>query len=485
MSEPSQSSDDSSDEDDFEFYEEWNDLNVLKQIVKDLEHEKDALKIIQQEFLVEWELRESISKDEFIDKEIYIECISTPVKNLLSFLQLEPPNENRNSWIIPATWGLEPVYQKYFFIMDTVDDALNFDDFKFENFSDVLFHLPKIMKLINVSRCKVCKIQCKSLKQHLNKSKVCRGHYTESDMNDIKEKLKEIAKANKKKVNAKDYQRNKSKLTQHYKENKEEYNKKSTKYYEENKIKLKKKAQSNYKKRIEKRAETNAKYYLKNQEHLLAKARDKKKFEEEEIEWSFMNSRETSLKTEVMDKAKKAKHFNSYMKLNFALTRGREIKLLEEIGISFEIKGKLEQFGKSIDDLYDKFEMEINEGVKYIHSKLEIHLQSKLKIGKPNHEAYKTLIDAENAAMKKFEELGSSPSYGNKIYMDYKNFFTTVDNELKTISDGLERPLSYSVKCFGGNAILDGGRNHEKDEVFPGNCYSCAKVFKEKDKDKK
>ena len=78
MSEPSQSSDDSSDEDDFEFYEEWNDLNVLKQIVKDLKHEKDALKIIQQEFLVEWKQRESISKDEFIDKEIYIECISTP-----------------------------------------------------------------------------------------------------------------------------------------------------------------------------------------------------------------------------------------------------------------------------------------------------------------------------------------------------------------------------------------------------------------------
>ena len=478
MSEPSQSSDDFSDEDDDQFYKEFNDLSILKQIVKDLDQEKMSLKKIQQEFLGEWKKRENQMQEEFVNKEIFIKDMSTPIKNLLDFLQLKPQNENRTSWIIPATWNVEFVYQRYFFILDTTDDALNFDDFKFGNFSEVLFHLPKIMKLTNVSKCKECKIQCKSLKQHLNKAKDCKDQYSESDMNDMKEKLNEIAKANKKKLNATDYQRNKSELAQRYKQNKEEHNKRSAKYYEENKMKLKKKSQSNYKNRIKKRAETNAKYYLKNKEHLLAKAMNRKKNEEEDIKWSFMKDRETSLKTKVMEDAKKAKDFNSYMKMNFALTRGREIKLLEEIGIDLEIKKKLEQFGQRLDQIYDKFEMEIDEGVKFIHSKLEIHLENKLKIGKPNYEAHKTLLAAENAASKKFEELGCKPFSTNMIFNNYKNFFNTVDSELKIISDGLERPLSFSVECLGGNAILDGGRNHEEGEIFPGNCLQCAKASK-------
>ena len=171
---------------------------------------------------------------------MHIESTSTPLKDLLDFLKLEPPNEKRKTWIIPATWNVEFVYQRYFFILDTTDDTLNFDDFKFGNSSEVLFHLPKIMKLTNVSKCKECKIQCKSLKQHLNKAKDCKDQYSESDMNDMKEKLNEIAKAKKKKLNATDYQRNKSDLAQHYKENKVEHNKRSAKYYEENKMKFKK-----------------------------------------------------------------------------------------------------------------------------------------------------------------------------------------------------------------------------------------------------
>ena len=48
--------------------------------------------------------------------------------------------------------------------------------------------------------------------------------------------------------------------------------------------------------------------------------------------------------------------------------------------------------------------------------------------------------------------------YINMIYIDYMNFYTTVDNELKAISDGLKRPLSYSVKCYSSS--------HQKDEIF-------------------
>ena len=79
-------------------------------------------------------------------------------------------------------------------------------------------------------------------------------------------------------------------------------------------MKLKKKSQLNYKNRIKKRAETNAKYYLKNKEHLLAKAINRKKNEEEDIKWSFMKDRETSLKTKLFTLPRGNKNIRSISK---------------------------------------------------------------------------------------------------------------------------------------------------------------------------
>ena len=450
MSDPSQSSDDSSDGDDFEFYEEWNDLTFLKEIVKNLEHEKITLKILQQEFLGEWRKRENQLKDEFVDKEIFIENISSPIKNLLGFLQLEPPNENRKTWIIPATWDIEPVFQKYFFIKDTVDDSLNFEDFKFGNSfgnSSVLFHLPKIQKLTNVSRCKVCKIECKSLKQHLNKAKDCRSHYSESDMNDANEKLKEIAKANKKKLNAADYQRNKSDLAQRYKDNKDEYNKKSAKYYEENKMKFKKRTQSSYEKRNEKRTKANAKYYLKNKDHLLAKARDRKKTEEERYERESIRDRINVGRKKIMDCEKKARVFNSQMKLQFELTRGQGIKSLQKLDVSSEIKDKLDLYQKKIDQLYGRFEKEIDDAVKEMNSKFELDIEEAGKKDTVHKIIIQKIIEAEKSTSTRFDELGTIPVSSNTIYHNYENFFEMVDNELEMISNRLKISLSYSKRC--------------------------------------
>ena len=83
-------------------------------------------------------------------------------------------------------------------------------------------------------------------------------------------------------------------------------------------------------------------------------------------------------------------------------------------------------------------------------------------------------VDFKEAA----KEVGSKLSFwseardSNPFWNDYKNFYTTVDKELTTISNEMKRPLSYSVKCI--VSTYGGIKCHKKGEIFPGTCGNCS-----------
>ena len=206
--------------------------------------------------------------------------------------------------------------------MDIANGDVDFDNYLTDagDSSSLPFHLPKIKKLINISRCKVCKKSVKSLKQHLNKAKDCKVHYTESDMNDIDEKVRNFSKENKKRLNAKSYQRNKADLSKNYKDNREKILIKRSEYQAENKQKIKETKKAYYKRSIEKISKKNANYYQDHKDHLKAQKRKRKQDSEEAIRKIWIESGKKRCYERFVELQKEAREQNIKMKVHFELT---------------------------------------------------------------------------------------------------------------------------------------------------------------------
>ena len=313
-------------------------------------------------------------------------------------------------------------------------------------------------------KCKSCKFEYRSLKQHLNKAKECKANYSESDMKDVDQMLREIAKAKKRQSNAITYQRNQ-----------EEIKKKSAEYYEKNKPKVKEHKKSYYRKNRKEYAKTRGQYYLKNKDHLQAKKKENKKKREEQIELSFFLGHKKHLKGLIASYEQEASSLNNNMKYQFIFTRSREMKLLNEIEISDEMSTKFEDIVQRIDQVHDKFEMQIFDLTNCFN--LEIDFSTEYKETHNLHDKYK----------KKFHNLlsikaghvyllGESPQV---IAKEFKVVYEEADTILTKISQEMERTLSYSQNCDGFTGY---NYMHFEDEVFPGKCEYCSGRFEMKRK---
>ena len=308
---------------------------------------------------------------------------------------------------------------------------------------------------IDVFKCKSCKFECKSLKQHLNKAKECKANYSESDMKDVEKMLKEIAKAKKKQLNTVAYQRNQ-----------EEVIKKRAEYYDKNKSKVKEYNKSHYSKNRKKYAEKRGQYYLKNKDHHQAKAKKRKEKREEQIRLSFFLGHKKKLKAEIASYEQEASCLNNNMKHQFIFTRSREMKLLNEIGISDKMNTKFEDIMQRLEEVHDSFETQIFDLINCFN--FEIDLSTEYKECNNLHDEYK----------KKFERLlpikFNFRACSYVIKNEFKVIYEEADTILTKISQEMERPLSYSQTCngFTGYTYM-----HFEDEVFPGKCEHCSGMY--------
>ena len=90
-------------------------------------------------------------------------------------------------------------------------------------------------KEIEVNRCKNCKHLFKSLLKHLGQTKLCHQSYSEREMYNLKEKIKE-----------KNCQKVRQRKKDHYDKNKEAKKKKMSDYYQENSDKIREKMDEYY-----------------------------------------------------------------------------------------------------------------------------------------------------------------------------------------------------------------------------------------------
>ena len=458
------SNDDSSsaDEDDSNFYEEWNDIKILKEIVKNVEDEKYSLDHIRLYLEEEYLKREKLKEGEFVDGYMSWSFIGPKpaIRNLLEFIQIEPPKEGKKSWVIPSALSCEDLFAKSCFIIDIINKDLDFDEVLVYDISNIC-NVPKFLKLTNISRCKVCKWKCKSLKQHLHRAKKCRASYSESDMKDINEKLQEISKAKKKQLNAESYQRNKSDMAKYYKENKAEIIKKRHEHYRKNKSKVKKSSMKYYKKHRPEYAKKRAEYYLKNQDHLRAKTKKWRDDDEERTRISLENSRRESNRNRFIEYItsfeQEARGLNKKMKEQFIFTRGHEMKILSEIGISHKMKETFEDIEKIIDQIYNYFETHIDELIKNFNDEIN------------DDKDHSKTFDATEEKFNRLLQVNFHAKSSKAIYNEYNIIYILADDTLKTLSDEMKRSLSYSQKCNGLTT-----HTHFKDEVFPGKCILCS-----------
>ena len=163
------------------------------------------------------------------------------------------------------------------------------------------------------------------------------------------------------------------------------------------------------------------------------------------------------------------------MKYQFIFTRIREMKLLNEIGISDEMNTKFKDIVERIDLVHDKFEMQIFDLTNCFNFEIDLSTE------------YKECHDLHDKYGKKFHKLLSIKSghlyllgeSSQVIAKEFKVIYEEADTILMKVSQEMERTLSYSQKCDG---ITGYTYMHSEDEVFPGKCEYCSGKFEEKRK---
>ena len=226
--------------------ESYNELNeVLEQVKK--ESETGILEILKwlktnfQSALQQRQLGDKSNYNFSPENDDWEEIlIGEPMTKFLKILEVEKSSEKLSIPQKIFDFGLK---YKLSLIQDLIDE--------------IVVNSPKFIV------CQICKIKFNSLPLHLNKSKDCKGKYTESDLEDLKhaqEVWKKLRSAeryqNEKEEKAAMYQKKKEEFAQRYQSKKDEVTKKMQDYYKKNKISF---------------GTKNAKYYAKNREEILKK----------------------------------------------------------------------------------------------------------------------------------------------------------------------------------------------------------------------
>ena len=309
-------------------------------------------------------------------------------------------------------------------------------------------------------KCKVCKQWQKRLLQHLNKSLECGKGYNETELLDLKEELKSFQKyktSERKKAN---YQHNKQNLAQKYQENKANIFKK----YAENKSMYQERKRKSYHENKEKYVPTREKYYQENKEKIKNKYEvQKKTFLEQN--WLMEHNEHREFRLSLLTKLEENVRAKNNTENRFMTsTRIRHIEKLMPKCQSTKTKEELDELGKTIIDKFNAFETKIDLIMKGTKDMEAINFQS--------NDDWKVFTDMCSKLEEDLDKLRCSHSRKDapkdqKISTEWKELQLLIDDQLKTISDELNEPLSYSTKC---NSTL----HHEKP-VWYGLCY-CQKL---------
>ena len=281
-------------------------------------------------------------------------------------------------------------------------------------------------------------------------------------MNDIDEKVRNFSKENKKRLNAKSYQRNKADLSKNYKDNREKILIKRSEYQAENKQKIKETKKAYYKRSIEKISKKNANYYQDHKDHLKAQKRKRKQDSEEAIRKIWIESGKKRCYERFVELQKEAREQNIKMKVHFELTRGREISILKRLGVTPKIEIQFQKIFKDIEELYCNFDYQIDEAIIEIDiASLDLDYH---ELGKLKEKKFYRFRDP----MKSYSAETSSPG---SIYFEYREIQKKADLLLKSISDDFNHSMSFDTDCCGRFT------RHRKGEEFPGSCFMCKKTY--------